>query len=258
MNRKLLIVFSYHDQKEFVRIQRILDSLEQLLDLRFFFEILFSTTTSLTPQTCYPFNVLRHVDPPGEKTRRHIEMAVTFEWMAVARYVQTCSDCDCWFWWEWDVLPVRRDCFMFFMSMWSEETLIMGFHVLDAQYNMKHRINSVAFYSRNYWSFFQPHFEQNPLPFDQVVKFDKKQTKHFIPLNRWFSLIHHERKLLLTLSIRIVHGVKDESLLEQVLGQKTHFETYSDFIRKLRYRIIVLLINLERIARKLKKIGRNT
>ena len=167
--------------------------------------------------------------------------------MKVAQHINDSIDCDCWFWWEWDVLPIKKDCFAFLLQYWTEEAIIMGYHVQDYAYNMRHKINSVAFYDKHYWTFFHPYFERNPIPFDQVVKFSSENSKLFVPLNKWFLLLHHEKDYILTPSIRLIHGVKDDRMLEQLLGKTVHYKTYSDLYRRFRYTLIILFSLLSRL-----------
>lgn len=169
---------------------------------------------------------------------------VSRQWARVAEYVERNVDCRCWFWWEWDALPVRPDCFEFLLSLWGPQTQIMGYHVQDNKWGMRHCINGVAFYSRQYWSYIQSYFNFNGT-FDSRKKFDPQtEEQQFVALNKWYALVHHEKRLRLTPSLRLVHGVKDTSLLDQVLGGRRRFRYLPDWYRTMRNRLRVFSLSL--------------
>ena len=228
---KVILVLTYHTTKEFNQFQEILDSWDELLDISFNYEILFSTTIDPVPRTTIPFKVLRHVDPPGDFRAR-----VSHEWAFVAQHIERYVECACWFWWEADVLPVRPDCFTFFLQLWTPETQIMGYYVRDWRWNMHHKMNGVAFYSKHYWSFISADFAGSQLSFDQIRAFSPGKDQHiFVALNRWYVMLSHDSGLVLTPDLRLVHGIKDRTLLEQIRGGRVVYPRGSQAYRTLRY-----------------------
>ncbi len=215
----LLFVMSYHTEKERTRFQSILDHWDDLVEMERPFQFLFIDSLGSPLRTSLPHHSIPYLDPAG-LSRGEL---ISAEWAYVARYISEQVDCDCWFWWEGDVLPVRKDCFEFFMKLWNPERLIMGYHIKDNRWQMRNMINGVAFYAKDFWSFLKPHF--NPaITFDRQRAFTKKKDgERFVELNRWYALCQHEGTLLLTPSLRLVHGIKDDSLLRQIVeGVETY------------------------------------
>jgi hypothetical protein len=218
---------SYHSSKELQRFQLILDHWTELVEMTMPFKFLFVDCIGERLQTSFEHRFLEYRDFEG----RSKDLSITLEWAYDARYISENVDCDCWFWWETDVLPVRKDCFTFLMKHWNQERLIMGYHVRDNRWGMRNRINGSAFYSKHYWKAVEPRF--NPeITFDRQMVYRKKKDKdRFLALNKWYALTHHEDRLLLTKNLRIVHGIKDESLIRQVLDGVEKYPAASDVTR---------------------------
>jgi hypothetical protein len=215
----LLFVIAYHTPAEFERFQFILDHWTELVDMQSPFSFLFVDSIGRKLNAAYEHRTLTYKDPPDLK---HFQ-CVSREWAFVAKHIADEIDCEQWFWWEQDVLPVRKDCFDFFLRFWTGSCRIMGYHVKDNMWGMRHKINGAAFYARNYWRYVEPHFDLSGT-FDTRTAFDAKtQAGAFVELNRWYGLCHHEGALRLTPSLRLVHGIKDDSLIRQVLcGESTY------------------------------------
>jgi hypothetical protein len=239
----ILFVMAYHSRREFDQYRRILDHWEELVEMNSPFRILFVDSIGEKIRTHLPHDTIEYADPPG--LRRH--QCINLKWAFVARHVEEARDCALWFWWEADALPVRRDCFEFFKGLWRGSHRIMGYHVKDDMWGMRHRINGVAFYARDYWSYFQPSYDPAKT-FDTCKRFDPRADRaHFAELNRWYGLVFHEkssrRPFILSPGLRLVHGIKDESLLEHVLGRHRHFPVRSDAYRAVRNRYRWLAAN---------------
>ena len=235
---------AYHSRTEWERFRRILDHWHELVEMKSPFRFLFVESIGEILRTDFSHDVLKHKDAPELKRFQKIAE----EWAFVARHVEENMDCTCWFWWEPDVLPVQKDCFEFFRQRWNSACQIMGYHVKDNQWGMRHRINGVAFYARDNWSHFATCFDTSQT-FDTCKRFDPKSDQNcFVELNRWYCLGHHEvspsHPFMLTPNLRLVHGIKDESLLEHMLGQRKRFPMRSDAWRALRYRFKLLLFQL--------------
>ena len=240
----ILFVMAYHNRMERERFQRILDHWHELVEMKSPFRFLFVDSLGEKLQTDFPHDVLEYKDLPLLKRFQR----TAWKWAFVAQYVEENMDCTCWFWWEWDVLPVQKDCFEFFRQRWTGSCRVMGYHVKDNKWGMRHRINGVAFYARDYWSYFAPSFDA-ARTFDTCKRFDPKTDRNcFVELNRWYCLVQHEISssfpFALTPGLRLVHGIKNESLLEHMLGERKHFAVRSDTWRALRYRFKLLLTQL--------------
>jgi hypothetical protein len=230
---------SYHNNDEFTKFQYILDNFSKLASIHEPFEFLFVHSIEKKVRTDFAHRFFAHKDDPSQKKWQHSGT----EWFDVANYISQEVDCKCWFWWEPDVCPVRRDCFDFFMSMWKQDCQIMGYRVKDGKWGMKNKINGVAFYGRHFADYIRPYFNLEGTS-DTRKAFHKKTEKGiFVELNRWYSLVHHEGPLLLTPDLRIVHGIKDNSLLKQIVtGQKT-YPMASHIRRSIRNRLKILYFN---------------
>jgi len=235
--RTLLFVMAYHNEREFALFQELLSRWDDLVEMSSPFRFLFVSSLDCRLTTDFDHSFLYHEDPPDTKKWA----CVALEWFRVARYIEESMDCDAWLWWESDVLPVRRDAFDFFLSMWSDGCKIAGYRVRDRKWGMKRRINGVAFYARDYWSFIKPVFNLDGT-FDTRRTFTDQDRGRFVELNRWYALVHHEEKLRLTPEIRLVHGVRDRSLLDQILNGVQHYPVVPTW-----YRAVVNLFNIWRL-----------
>lgn len=224
--RSVLFVMAYHGDRELDRFQEILSRWDDLLEMRSPFRFLFVSALDRKPTTAFDHSFLHHEDPPDTKRWK----CVALEWARVARHVEESVDCDAWFWWETDVLPVRRDAFDFFLSLWTERCKIAGYRVRDRKWGMKRRINGVALYARDYWSFVKPCFNLDGT-FDTRRPYLDAERDRFVELNRWYALVHHEERLRLTPELRLVHGIRDRSLLEQVLGGARRYRVFPGWYR---------------------------
>lgn len=231
----ILFVFAYHNDREFDRFQFILDRWEHLVDMHHPFHFLFVNSIDRNLQTKFKHRFLQYEDPPDLKKFQRVAQ----EWAIVARFIENTIDCKCWLWWESDVLPVKKDCFNYLLQLWTPSCRIMGYRVRDNKWGMKHRINGVAFYARDYWSYIKPHFNLVGT-FDTRKAFHKDESNLFVEINDWYVSLHHEEKIFLTPSIRLVHGVRDESLINQVLTGKGPYQRVSNLYRKIRNAFTVL------------------
>ena len=242
--RTLLFVMAYHNDREFDIFQEILSRWDDLVELSFPFRFLFVSALDRRLSTGFQHSFLNYEDPPD--TKRWV--CVALEWSRVARYIEESMDCDAWLWWESDVLPVRRDAFDLFLSMWTDGCKIAGYRVRDRKWGMKQCMNGVAFYARDYWSFLRPAFNLDGT-FDTRRPFPDSERAQYIELNRWYALVHHEEKLRLTPEIRLVHGVRDRSLLEQILGGKQSYQVVPAWFRVVVNRLNVWRLELYRPKR---------
>jgi hypothetical protein len=225
----LLFVMAYHNDKELETFQIILDNWEKLLEMKMRFKFLFVESVGRRISTHYDHVFLRYDD--SHLTETNSQMRVSLEWSLVARYIEKHIDCSYWFWWEPDVLPVRRDCFEKFMSLSHDRCQIMGYRVRDNLWGMRNKIGGVALYVKDYWSYMQPFFDLNGT-FDTRRTFERKKDGGvFVELNKWYALVHHEGRLRLTPGLRLVHGIKNNSLLNQIIHGETNYPVVSDFRR---------------------------
>lgn len=132
----ILFVFAYHKDSEFERYQFILDNWEKFLDMKTPFQFLFVKSIDRDLQTHFKHQFIERKDPPDLKKFQCIGQ----EWAMVAEYIESHIDCKCWFWWEHDVLPVKKDCFDFFMRKWTPSCLIMGYRVRDNKWGMRKKL----------------------------------------------------------------------------------------------------------------------
>jgi hypothetical protein len=235
----LLFVMPYHNDQELEFFQFIIDHLTDFVEINIPFEFLFIHSIDKRIRTDFEHTFFAHRDDPAMKKWQHIAA----EWFDVANHISENIDCKCWFWWEHDVLPVKKDCFDFFMSMWTESCQVMGYRVKDRKWGMKHKINGAAFYGKQYADYIRPFFSLEGT-FDTRKAFNRKSEKGiFVELNRWYSLIHHEGPLLLTPAIRMVHGVKNRSLANQVLKGEKYYPVVSRIHRLIRNRLKVFYLN---------------
>lgn len=230
----VLFVFAYHNDCEFDRFQYILDHWEQLVNMQRPFQFLFVKSIDRDLQTRFKHLFLEHKDPLDLKKFQCIGQ----EWAMVAEFIENTIDCTYWFWWEFDVLPVKKDCFDFFIQKWTPSCRIMGYRVRDNKWGMKHRINGVALYARDYWSYIKPYF--NLVGTSDTRKAFHKEEKVYVEINKWYSLVHHEEKLFLTPILRLVHGIRDDSLLTQVLTGAGPHPMVSHLYRRLRNTVTVV------------------
>lgn len=231
----ILFVFAYHNDREFDRFQFILDHWQDLVDMRFPFQFLFVKTIERDLQTRFKHRFFKYQDQLDLKKFQRIAQ----EWASVSMFIESNIDCKCWFWWEPDVLPVKKDCFDYLIQKWTPSCRIMGYRVRDNKWGMKHRMNGVAFYAKDYWSYIKPHF--NLLgTFDARKAFHEDEKDVFVELNDWYALVPHEEKLLLTPNLRLVHGVRDDSLIRQVLTGTQTYPMVSDLHRRIRNSLKVL------------------
>ncbi|HPX56457.1 MAG TPA: hypothetical protein PK425_07960 [Syntrophales bacterium] len=231
----ILFVFAYHHDREVDRFQFILDHWAQLLNLEHPFQFLFVKSTDRDLRTPFKHLLLEHKDPLNLKRSQ----CVSQEWAMVAQLIENTVECDYWFWWEYDVLPVKKDCFDFFIRKWTPSCRIMGYRVRDNKWGMKHRINGVALYARDYWSYIKSYF--NLLgTFDTRKAFHNDENDLFVETNDWYSLVHHEERLFLTPSLRLVHGIRDDSLIKQILTGTGPYPMVSELNRKIRNKLTVL------------------
>jgi hypothetical protein len=231
----ILFVFAYHNDGEFNRFQFILDHWEQLLDMKIPFQFLFVKSIDRDLRTRFRHQFLERRDPPDLKKFQCIGQ----EWAMVAQYIESSVDCTHWFWWEQDVVPVQRDCFDFFIRKWTPSCRIMGYRVRDNKWGMKNRINGVALYARDYWSFIKPYFNLLGTS-DTRKEFGRKDKGLYVEINDWYALLHHEGRLVLTPSLRLVHGVRDDQLMEQVLTGNGPVPVVTEQYRKLRNAWVVV------------------
>ncbi|MBM3860948.1 MAG: hypothetical protein FJ395_15050 [Verrucomicrobia bacterium] len=232
----LLFVMPYHSAEERERFQLILERWNELVKMEMPFSFLYVGPSAGPISARFPHACLFHDDVKPLKRFQHIAQ----KWADVAEYVQHNVDCRCWFWWEPDVLPVKKDCFEFLLHFWGGQTEIMGYHVKDNKWGMKNCINGVAFYSKRYWSYIRPRFNLNGT-FDTRKQFDPDtENDRFVALNKWYALVHHEKRLRLTPSLRLVHGIKDSSLLDQLLHGTRRFPCVPDLYRDTRNRLRLL------------------
>jgi len=227
----MLFVMAYCNENEFTRFQFILDHWEQLVEMKSPFKFLFVTSIDKKLTTHYEHSFFNYKESPEIK---NYEQQITLEWSKIAKYIADNIDCKYWFWWEWDVVPVKKDCFEFFIGFWTEQCQIMGYRAKDNMWGMRNKINGVAIYSKNYWKYIEPYFNLKGT-FDTRKSFSKRTEKNvFVELNKWYCLRHHEGSLMLTPNIRIVHGIKDYSLLDQILGVANKYVMTSDFSRTIK------------------------
>lgn len=231
----ILFVFAYHKDSEFERYQFILDNWEKFLDMKTPFQFLFVKSLDRDLQTHFKHQFIERKDPPDLKKFQCIGQ----EWAMVAEYIENHIDCKCWFWWEHDVLPVKKDCFDFFMRKWTPSCLIMGYRVKDNKWGMRKKINGVALYGRNYWSFIKPCFNLIGTA-DTRKAFGRKERGLYVEINKWYALKQHEEALFLTPALRLVHGVHDDSLINQVLTGIGPYPVVSNLHRKIRSTLKVL------------------
>ncbi len=225
----LLFVMAYHNEREIERFQVILDNWEKLVEMKTPFKFLFVGPVEGAISTNYDHVFLQYDESP--LTEADSQMRVSLEWSFVARHVETHIDCRYWFWWEPDVLPVRRDCFEKFLGLSREGCQIMGYRVRDNLWGMRNKIGGVAFYAKDYWSHMQPYFNLDGT-FDTCRTFEgKKDGNVFVELNDWYALVHHEGGLRLTPGLRLVHGIKDNSLLEQIIHGRKYYPIVWDLSR---------------------------
>lgn len=243
----LQFVMSYHDGPSAERFQLILDHWDDLVEMASPFHILFTGPTEYRLRTELPHSYFHYVEPPDEKKFRRVSR----KWATIAQHVEENVECTCWFWWEPDVVPVKKDCFEFFLRLWGDQTRIMGFHVKDKMWGMYHCINGAAFYSKRYWSYLQPWFSFEAT-FDTRKPFNPRTERaEFVELNRWYALVHHEKRLRLTPAMRLVHGIKDTTLLEQLLEGNRNYPVVPGWYRALHYqeRVFRLHLNPKRIGK---------
>lgn len=233
------MVMAYHNQREFEAFQFILEHWSDLVEMRSPFKFLFVKSYHRDIQTGHEHSVLEYQDPP-EMTKRC--QLINRQWSVVARHIWQSVECKCWFWWEHDVLPVRKDCFEFFMQKWTNKCQIMGYRVKDKLFGMHKRINGVAFYARDYWRFMEPYFNLDTF-FDRLRPFGRKDRRLFVELNKWYFLAHHEGPVVLTPRMRLVHGVKDHSLRDQIVNGTRNYPVHSDLRRTIRGRLKVVYVN---------------
>jgi hypothetical protein len=242
---------AYHNQHEYEAFQFILDHWSQLLEMKSPFKFLFVNCLDKELLTSFEHSFIEHQDTPGLKRWQNVSK----EWAHVARYVAEQIDCTYWFWWEHDVLPVRKDCIEFFLERWHDQCQIMGYRVKDSQYGMRSRINGVAFYAKDYWKFMEPHFDINR-PFDTNRHFcEKRDGNTYVELNKWYCLVHHEGPLMLTPNVRLVHGVKDHSLRDQIVYGADNYRPVSVLYRNVRNWLKIIYSNtgLRRIVKDMAK-----
>ena len=238
--RLILFVFAYHNDREYDRFQYILDHWDRLVDMQTPFRFLFVKSINRELRTAFSYDHLDHQDPPDLKKFQQ----VSSEWAMVARFIEGRMDCDQWFWWESDVLPVRKDCFDFLLKKWTRSCQIMGYRVKDNKWGMQNCMNGVAFYSRDYWSCVKPYYSLFGT-FDTRRPFRDDEQELFVDISPWYALTHHEGKLLLTTSLRLVHGIRDDSLISQMLTGSGPYPVVSSLRRKIRNRF-----NLWRLERR--------
>lgn len=235
----LLFVMAYHNEKEHETYQSILDHWDKLVEMKSPFKFLFVNSTGKKLNTTHEHTFLDHTDSPDTAKWKR----VSAEWYKVARYISDNIECDYWFWWEHDVLPVKKDCFEFILSHRSENCQIMGYRVRDNLYGMRNRINGVAFYCRDYWKYIQEHFSLEG-PFDTRRPFEPYINGGiFVELNKWYSLILHEGLLMLTPDIRLVHGIKDNSLRDQIIKGICNYPEVTRFYRSARVWLRIAYVN---------------
>jgi hypothetical protein len=231
----ILFVFAYYNNHEFDRFQFILDNWEHLVDMKSPFKFLFVKSIDRYLRTEFEHQYLEYKDPSCLKGSQRVAQ----KWAAVSQLIESAIDCKYWFWWESDALPVKRDCFEFFTQKWTPSCRIMGYRVRDNKWGMKHRINGVALYARDYWSYIKPHFNLAG-SFDTRKAFHNKENDLFVEINDWYSLLHHEGKLLLTPNLRLVHGIHDDSLINQVLTGNGPYPIVSNQHRRIHNSLKVL------------------
>jgi hypothetical protein len=234
----LVIVMACHNRKELERFQLILDHWEHLVELNTSFQFLFVGSMGKQLRSRLPHRHLDYQDSPGLKRFQ----CVSHEWATVARFIEESVDCTCWFWWEWDVLPVRRDCFGFLLQRWTNHCRIMGYHVKDNTWGMRNKINGVAFYARDYWSFIQPVYNDTGT-FDTRVTYDPDGSDCVV-LNPWYGLCHHEHPFVLTPALRLVHGIKNDTLFRQIVHGEKLYPVVSEPFRRFLNRVWQLQANL--------------
>lgn len=238
----LLFVMPYCNEYEREKFQLIVDNWDRIVEMRSPFRILFVKTIDTRVATGLEHSFLDYRDPDGLPDSWALR--VSTEWAQVARHIEDSVDCKYWFWWEHDALPVRQDCFEFFLRLWSgDRCRIMGYKVKDNECGMRNKINGVAIYSKHYWSYIKPYFNLNG-GFDNNKVFCSKAEKDaFVELNKWYSLVQHEGRLLLTPNLRLVHGIKDHSLVNHVLGKGGAYPVVSDSYRAMRNALTVSYLN---------------
>jgi len=214
--RTLVFVLPIHTEAELDQFQRILDAWEQLVCADFSFSILFTTTLPRVPRTSLPHEVHTWVDDPSLGTQTNVSL----EWASVARHIRDRLDCLCWFWWEADVVPLRPDCFSFFLDRWEPGTKAMGYWVQDNLWNMRHRINGVGFYSRDFLDTVDASLIRPGLNFDHLRAYSPADVQRgtLIPLNDAYCLTHHEGRVNLSAQTRLMHGGLSREVLSELLS----------------------------------------
>lgn len=216
MSVDLIFVMAIHTEAELRFFQRVLDSWDRLLETKFSFSILISTTLEQVPRTSLPHRVLRWTDDPALGTQTNVSL----EWAAVAKLIRDELDCTCWFWWEWDAVPLRRDCFSHCLDQWTSGTQAMGYWVRDNLFNMRGRINGVAFYAREYLDSVDAREIAPGKNFDHLRAWTDAEVESgaLVPLNEVYCLHHHEMRMNLSAETRLLHGQPGEETLNEVLG----------------------------------------
>ena len=207
----LLIVMTIHNEEEFIIFQLILDNWEKLVDHKNI-RILFSTSIGKVPETKITHKTIFYKDGADDNFRK----LVSIEWMFLAAHIEENEDCDLWFWWESDVVPIQKDCFSFFLSKWTEKTKVMGYRVHDYRHGMNGRFNGVAFYSKSLYSLVQPRSVNNKGNFDHLLQFSGDGVDS-IELNIWYLLTHHDGNYLIPKNIKLVHGRRGYDYIKELI-----------------------------------------
>ncbi len=238
-------MIAVHSEFELACFQRILDSWSELIDAPFEFSLLFSTTLGKVPVTKFPHQTIAWVDRPGLSSQANVSL----EWARVARFIRDNLECDCWFWWEWDVYPVRRDCFSFFLEKWTPSTQIMGYRHKDRFYAMKGKVNGASFYSRDFISHLDAELISQGTNFDVVRTYSEEEVARgvAIPLNDWYCMTQTEGKTVISPETRLVHGEKSADFWDKVLERppRRSLRSYTTSERLRRFRLRIRLVFLE-------------
>ncbi len=131
-------------------------------------------------------------------------------------------------------MPVKRDCFNFLLRQWRADLNIMGYrmrHYVFSRpaYHHDNIVNGAAFYAKKFWSFIKSK-QDTEVVFDNWTTYEDGNAQ-CVDLNEWYLCLFNEYQLDITPSIRLVHGIKDDSLLDRVLRPAGNLITVSDTFR---------------------------